>query len=307
MRANRQLHGGAISTHIRGNAIGYIALFISLTGTAYATNNLPTAGHRAHASKSRRGPRGLTGAQGPQGAQGAQGPQGGAGASGSPDTGSQILTKLAPVDGSGSGLDADTLDGLDSNAFVTGAGTIPGASDLSGTYASPSIKAGSVGTSKFAALPTGRMAGNPGSGAFVAGNGTTSFPLCWGTTSFSTGGVTTGNGTAADCGLGPGGGLVQFNVPAAGTYLLTAYLTWPANATGYRKLEIKAGPSGTEAVAAVSQDQPVQESGQVTTQTVSGLVRLASGDRVFVQATQDSGTGLTVQAPNGFSISWLGP
>jgi hypothetical protein len=40
---------------------------------------------------------------------------------GSPDTGPQILAKLAPVDGAGSGLDADTLDGHDSTYFATDA------------------------------------------------------------------------------------------------------------------------------------------------------------------------------------------
>lgn len=66
------------------------------------------------------GPQGPAGAQGPQGipgtpgAQGPQGPQGPAGADGSPDTASEILTKLKTVDGAGTGLDADLLDGQDS-------------------------------------------------------------------------------------------------------------------------------------------------------------------------------------------------
>jgi len=61
------------------------------------------------------GPQGPIGKTGPAGPAGAQGPVGPAG---SPDTGSQILTKLAPVDGKGSGLDADKIDGLDSSAFA---------------------------------------------------------------------------------------------------------------------------------------------------------------------------------------------
>ncbi len=52
------------------------------------------------------GPQGPQGLQGPQGIQGQQGPQG------SPDTSLQILTKLLQVDGQGSGLDADTLQGF---------------------------------------------------------------------------------------------------------------------------------------------------------------------------------------------------
>jgi hypothetical protein len=53
--------------------------------------------------------------------QGPQGVQGAAGANGSPDTGAEIMLKLQSVDGSGSGLDADTLDGAelaDINATV---------------------------------------------------------------------------------------------------------------------------------------------------------------------------------------------
>ena len=61
------------------------------------------------------GTQGEQGAPGQQGGQGLQGPQG---ANGSPDTGADILGKLAPVDGSGSGLDADSLDGRPSGDFL---------------------------------------------------------------------------------------------------------------------------------------------------------------------------------------------
>jgi hypothetical protein len=70
------------------------------------------------------GPQGATGAAGAAGVNGAAGLVGPAGADGSPDTAAEVLTKLKTVDGSGSGLDADLLDGknaadlvgLDSNA-----------------------------------------------------------------------------------------------------------------------------------------------------------------------------------------------
>jgi len=73
------------------------------------------------------GPQGATGATGPagsNGSDGAQGPQGATGATGatgpagSPDTAAQVLTKIKTVDGSGSGLDADTLDGINSTSFL---------------------------------------------------------------------------------------------------------------------------------------------------------------------------------------------
>jgi len=50
--------------------------------------------------------------QGPQGPEGPQGPQG------DPPPASELLSTLKSVDGSGSGLDADLLDGLQASAFL---------------------------------------------------------------------------------------------------------------------------------------------------------------------------------------------
>jgi len=70
------------------------------------------------------GPQGPSGSQGPAGptgptgTTGSQGPQGPAGADGSPDTAAQVLAKLVTVDGPGSGLNADKLDGNQASAFA---------------------------------------------------------------------------------------------------------------------------------------------------------------------------------------------
>jgi len=61
---------------------------------------------------SQRGPRGLSGERGQPGENGDDGPPG------SPDTPAQVLDKLKTVDGSGSGLNADQLDGEDEAAFL---------------------------------------------------------------------------------------------------------------------------------------------------------------------------------------------
>ena len=63
------------------------------------------------------GPVGAKGNVGPQGAQGPKGDKGDSGANGSPDTSQEVLTKLEQVDGSGSGLDADTVDGTDATVL----------------------------------------------------------------------------------------------------------------------------------------------------------------------------------------------
>jgi len=56
--------------------------------------------------------------RGPEGPQGPPGPPGQAGGDGSPDTPQQVRDKLRQVDGAGSGIDADLLDGVSSDQFV---------------------------------------------------------------------------------------------------------------------------------------------------------------------------------------------
>ena len=53
----------------------------------------------------------------PIGPAGAKGDKGDPGANGSPDSPQQVLAKLEQVDGSGSGLDADTVDGTDATVL----------------------------------------------------------------------------------------------------------------------------------------------------------------------------------------------
>ncbi len=135
-----------VRDHLRQNVVGYVALVVALVGvpTAWAVGKntvgskqlKPRAVKRADlaanavtsrkvADRSLRGedfargeiPAGATGPQGPAGPTGATGPQGPAG---SPDTAAQILAKLLTVDGAGSGLDADTVDGVGASAFGAG-------------------------------------------------------------------------------------------------------------------------------------------------------------------------------------------
>ncbi len=64
------------------------------------------------------GPQGQRGEQGVRGEQGPPGQAGAQGDNGSPDTPDQIRTKLLTVDGPGSQLDSDTLDGVNSGQFL---------------------------------------------------------------------------------------------------------------------------------------------------------------------------------------------
>ena len=64
------------------------------------------------------GPPGAPGPEGPVGPQGPPGQNGAVGAAGSPDTPAEVLGKLVQVDGSGSALDSDLVDGLNGVQFM---------------------------------------------------------------------------------------------------------------------------------------------------------------------------------------------
>src|SRR5215207_70768 len=120
-----------LNAHIRSNLVGYVALAVALIGVpttwAVARNTVGSAQIKPNAVKAseladnavRSGEvadgalssRDFAPGQvpiGPAGATGAQGPEG---PSGSPDTPARVLEKLSGVDGAGSGLDADRVDG----------------------------------------------------------------------------------------------------------------------------------------------------------------------------------------------------
>jgi hypothetical protein len=145
--------------HIRANLVGYVAVFLALTAGASALPGQNTvdsgdlkpaavktsdlAGGAVTGAKVRDGsltgrdfaPDALTGIQGPPGQVGPAGP---AGPAGSPDTPAQVLGKLSEVDGDGSGLDADSLDGRGADQFLANeAGSVSPANlgDLPGAKA----------------------------------------------------------------------------------------------------------------------------------------------------------------------------
>jgi hypothetical protein len=132
-----------------------------LTGTDIDESTLNVAGTP--------GPKGATGAQGAQGTAGATGATGPAGVDGSPDTGAQILAKLMGVDGSGSELDADQLDGQSSAAFAAANHTHsggPGGSIVDGTITDDDISSSAaIAESKLntqMGVMTGRINGVDG-------------------------------------------------------------------------------------------------------------------------------------------------
>jgi hypothetical protein len=81
----------------------------------------------------------------------AAGSAGQPGTNGSSETAEQLLTKLETIDGSGSGVDADLLDGQDGSAFVTGEDDAGG--DLVGTFSNLQIAPDTIGRSELGIAP----------------------------------------------------------------------------------------------------------------------------------------------------------
>jgi Collagen triple helix repeat (20 copies) len=168
-----------LARHMRQNLVAYTALFVALSGTSYAaaTKLLPpnTVGTRQVVDRSllardfksgqvprgargSRGEAGPPGTQGPPGAPGSAGPPGSAGAPGvqgppgaqgppgSPDSPEQVRAKVVQVDGSGSGIDADVIDGVDSDTLARGRGELLNQSGSMAGGTSTPIALGPLGT-----------------------------------------------------------------------------------------------------------------------------------------------------------------
>ena len=106
--------------------------YVNLKGSTGTTGATGATGPKGDTGAT--GPTGPQGPAGPAGPTGATGPQGPAGADGSPDTAAQVRAKLVTVDGSGSGIDADLLDGSHASAFALLSGAT-----FSGTLTAPNF------------------------------------------------------------------------------------------------------------------------------------------------------------------------
>src|SRR3954469_3793677 len=158
-----------IALHARRNAVAYVALFVALGGTSYAAVNLPKnsvgtkqlKNNAVTSTKVRDGS--LTGADVNESALGDVPRARDAAHALNADNAAHALNAdnaahalnadnaahALNADNAAHALNADKLGGVPPSAFLKQADAIPPGGSLTGTYASPTIAPGSVGTGKI--------------------------------------------------------------------------------------------------------------------------------------------------------------
>ena len=212
------------------------------------------------------------GARGPVGAQGAKGDPGATGATGA--TGPAGATGATGPQGPATG---------------------PAGGGLAGTYPNPTIATGAVGPAQWGTIPQAK--------ATFSSITPQSMP----------------NGTATvvnlptedfdSASLHDGANPSRVTVPTAGVYAVTAGLTWAANGTASRQLQIRrTTPVGGVPTTSTVHSQIISSNGGAdffTIQTSSTLLKLAAGDYVELRGLQDTGNPLDLFGAD-LAVTWVG-